>query len=109
MNPRVRARLRDIASRLPPEDASFIRDFLGPDYLVEKNPTGVETREASCTQAIIECPFCGREVVTFVVGATSETLHRYHGLRCFATPPEVRTRFADSYWTEACRQTLGET
>lgn len=103
MSPAIRARLRDIASRMSGEDATFLRDVAGPDYLVERDPTGVNTREAVCTQAIIECPFCHRTVVTFVVGATSETLYRYHGLRCPQTPAETRNRFADSYWEEARR------
>jgi hypothetical protein len=103
VTPLTRARLRDIASRLSGEDATFLRDVAGPDYIVERNPSEVNTREATCTQAIIECPSCKREVVTFVVGATSESLHRYHGLRCPQTPRETRNRFADSYWQEALR------
>lgn len=103
MSPSAKTRLREVASRLSGSDADFLRDLAGPDYLVERNPSGVTTREAVCTQAIIECPFCNREVVTFVVGATSETLYRYHGLRCPQTPAETRNRLADSYWEEASR------
>ena len=50
--------------------------------LIERDPLGVSTREALCSQAIIECPFCRREVVTFVRGSTSDTLWGYHVLRC---------------------------
>ena len=75
-------------------------------YLVEKNPSGISTREATCTQAIIECPFCSQSIVTFVRGATSETLYRYHVLRCPSTPRETRNRMADSYWEEFLRNHL---